>query len=451
MFYEFKLLSLFAACSVKLAASATLSESSSSLNERSTSQSSPPLPPKQDPFYTAPASFESANPGTVLRIRPAPGNVTSNFNGSSSAYNILFRTTDSRYQPSWAVTTLLVPESVPQSSPNGGSITSALLSYQIPYNSADVDASPSFYLNSPLKSLGIIGTDIATALGHGWYVNVPDFEGPLASFGAGVQEGHATIDSIRAVLSLRDVGLTSDVRYAMWGYSGGSIASEWAAELQVQYAPELNFSGLAIGGVPPNATGLLQNIDGTPAAGLIPSALLGLTSQYPAAYEYLVSKLKKSGPHNSTGFLAAKNFSFVEAHVAFANQSIFDFYFEGGYAALEDPIIQKIFDSDGYMGYHGVPQMPVFVYKAIHDEYSLVGDTDSLVARYCAVGTNVLYQRNKAGVHLDEETNGDARALDWLSSVFDGTYATKYSHQGCTVEDVTVNITSTAQFYFPPG
>jgi hypothetical protein len=41
------------------------------------------------------------------------------------------------------------------------------------------------------------------------------------------------------------------------------------------------------------------------------------------------------------------------------------------------------------MGYHGVPSMPVFVYKAIQDEFSPVADTDTLVERYCGVGANI--------------------------------------------------------------
>lgn len=39
-----------------------------------------------------------------------------------------------------------------------------------------------------------------------------------------------TVDSVRAVLS-SGFGLASDARLALWGYSGGSLASEWAAEV----------------------------------------------------------------------------------------------------------------------------------------------------------------------------------------------------------------------------
>lgn len=148
-----------------------------------------PIPPSKDPFYTAPPQYELATPGEVLRVRVAPGNLTSIIGNSSTAYNILYRTTDSRYKPAWAVTTLFIPLSNTTSSSNGTSIGSALLSYQYPYDSTDVDASPSydFYIDAP-----IWWSDVSLALGRGWYVNVPDYEGPLASFAAGVQSGHAT-------------------------------------------------------------------------------------------------------------------------------------------------------------------------------------------------------------------------------------------------------------------
>lgn len=77
--------------------------------------------------------------------------------------------------------------------------------------------------------------DISTGLANGWFVNVPDYEGPLASFTAGVLSGHSTIDSIRAVFNAKHIlKIDKDARFAMWGYSGGALASEWAAELQVQ-------------------------------------------------------------------------------------------------------------------------------------------------------------------------------------------------------------------------
>jgi hypothetical protein len=387
-----------------------------------------PLPPSQDPFYTAPAGYEDTEPGTILRIRFAPGNLTTITGNCSTIHNIVYRTTNSRYEPSWAMTTLFIP-----SSPSSNN--SALLSYQIPYNSADIDASPSYSLYSDAGR----PLDIAAALGRGWYVNVPDFEGPLASFALGVQEGHATLDSVRAVLHPR-FALGKDIRYAMWGYSGGSIASEWAAELQVQYAPELSFAGVALGGLVPNVTSIIETITGTMWAGLVPSGLLGMTSQNPEAHDFLLSNLKTSGPYNQTEFLSAYHMNGTQALVTFAGQNIFD-YLEGGIATYNSPILQKIFDSNGFMGYHGVPEMPMFLYKAIADELAPIRDTDELVQRYCDVGASILYQRNEIGGHVAEETNGDARAFEWLSGVLEGTSGLKNPLVGCIIEDVAVNVT----------
>lgn len=352
-----------------------------------------PVAPLQDPWYTAPHRFEDRKPGTVLRIREAPGNLTSLFNNCSTAYNILYRTTNDRYKPDWAVTTVLVPD---VNAP-------ALLSYQIPYDSAYLDASPSYALYSNADNYSEYRVDISIGLSDGWFVNIPDYEGPLASFTAGVQAGHATIDSIRAVLSVhKKLGLAEGARYAMWGYSGGALASEWAAELQVQYAPELNFSGAALGGLAPNTTSTLFTINRSSSVGLAAvslsgfrglseptdtdllnqSSYLGATSQYPEGREYLLSRLRTSGPYNATGFLAALNYTLGQAHAAYAYQDIGD-YFIGGIDDLVSVVPRTISNRNGILGYHGVPQMPLFVYKAIVDEISVVEDTDSLVAEYC--------------------------------------------------------------------
>ncbi|CZR68880.1 related to lipase 1 [Phialocephala subalpina] len=404
----------------------------SSLRSRGITYSTTPTPPSQDPWYTVPANFENTAPGTILRVRVAPGNIPSIIGNCSQAYHLLYRTTDARYRPSWAVTTLYVPLS-PTNATSSGSTGDALLSYQFPYNSADVDSSPSY-----TWAAGVQSPDLPNALGLGWYVNFPDFEGPLAAFPAGIQEGHAVLDSIRAVLS-SGFGLSPSTRYAMWGYSGGSVSSTWAAELQAAYAPELNFSGMAIGGIVPNVTNTFNLISGNFYAGLLPAGLLGITAQYPEAREYLVSRLKINGTYNATTFLKSLDIDFETGNILYQYQDIFN-YFIGGKADLEVPLIQDIFNANGYQGYHGIPQMPTFVYKAIHDELSPVEDSDALVDRYCSVRANILYQRNTVGSHLDEDSNGDARAFEWLKTVLNGSYGSQYSTEGCTIQNVTVGV-----------
>lgn len=264
---------------------------------------------------------------------------------------------------------------------------------------------------------------------------MPDHEGPTASFAMGIQEGHATLDSIRAVLSSNLLSKAASTKYAMWGYSGGSIASEWASELQEQYAPELKFSGMAIGGCVPNITEARDNLTGSAWAGLLPGLYLGLTSQDADARQYLSSRLKTSGPYNATGFLQDLKLTIYDAFAFYANQNVFS-YFTGGRADLEVPLLNNIARRNWYQGYHGVPHMPTFVYKAIGDDFSNVKSTDTLVERWCGTGVAVEYQRNTVGGHISEITNGRQRALDWLKTVFDD----KVEVGGCVVKNVTVGI-----------
>ncbi|KAK8034704.1 LIP-domain-containing protein [Apiospora rasikravindrae] len=403
-----------------------------------------PIPPSQDPWYTAPSGFESTAPGTILRMRSDPSNITKVASKCSSAYNILYRSTNAAYQPSWAVTTLLISSIADEL--NGTQPRSKLLSYQIPYNTANVDQSPSYTLSLEKVDNSQGGAtsplvDINNMLDRGWAVNVPDHEGPLAAFVAGPREGYAVLDSVRAVLSSERIpGGVNGTSYAMWGYSGGSIASMFAAELQAPYAPELTFAGMAVGGLVTNLTETYDLKNASPWAYLFPNMLLGVTAEFPAARQYLVSQLKVEGPYNATGFQAVLNLNTSDAQATYATQNISD-YFVSGRAILDAPELSPVLGNNAYVGYHGIPQMPVFSYKAIHDDFATIQASDQVLERFCAVGANVMNQRNTVGDHISEISNGQPRALKWLDSALSGTLVQERTVFGCKTEDVTVNTT----------
>lgn len=242
-----------------------------------------------------------------------------------------------------------------------------------------------------------------------------------------MQAGHATIDSIRAVQSL----VPGNASIALWGYSGGSFASAFAAELAEQYAPELAISGVALGG-------LLVNLTETALiTGLIqPPGVLGLTAQYPEAREYILDQLHDTGPYNKSTFLAALHNSPQQDIDLYGNQSIWP-YFRDGQGTLQNRMLQRIVHSETILGYHGTPQMPLFVYKAVHDEATPIASTDALADRWCGVGVEVLYQRNVVGGHGDEARSGNGHALEWLGAVFDGERDVGFPTHGCRIEDVS--------------
>lgn len=222
---------------------------------------------------------------------------------------------------------------------------------------------------------------------------------------------------------------------------GGSIASEWALEFQEQYAPELKFTGAALGGLVPNTTYVFDTVGGTEFASHGMAGLLGVTSQYPDAYNYVISQLKTSGPYNKTGFLSIRNMSYEQGHATFANQSMYD-YFVDGNAVMQAPPVKRALQLNTIMTYHGVPQTPLFIYKAIHDEVTPVDQTDDYVQRSCALGVNILYERNAVGGHEDEFVNGDARAFAWLQTVLDGSYE-QHAMSACEIRNVSVGSVNT--------
>jgi hypothetical protein len=412
----------------------------SNIHLRNTDSAQPILPSK-DSFYTAPAGYEHTLPGSILRHRSVPGNLSAVTGNCSASYHILYRTTDSNYGPAWAVTTLFIPKTI-----NNTDHTS-LLSYQIPYDAASIDGGPSYLLSAG----GF--PDIGVALGQGWVVSAPDFEGSHAAFGLGITAGYAVLDSIRAVKSFTPSSFTkqqdgvakdANIHTALWGYSGGSLASLWALELHAGYAPDLHLNGAAVGGIVANVTSTLDELSGTFAAGLLPSLLLGITALDTTARAELVAQLK---PANASIFLSALNMNFFEASVAFDNQDVIGDYFINGLAPiLAQPAIKHVMDNNDYLGYHGIPQVPIFVYKAIGDELAPIKDTDHLVEDiYCKLGVDIRYERNTVGGHNSENANGIARSRQVLTWMLDGTNEGEVVPigGGCTVVDVTVGVATT--------
>ncbi|KAK0713719.1 secretory lipase-domain-containing protein [Lasiosphaeria miniovina] len=392
--------------------------------------------PSQDPWYSAPDGWEAATPGSVLKVRHHAYNNTAGLAipHARDTFQVLFRSTNSQKNATWAVTTVFLPAN-PRctNSTLASNCTQPILSYQLPYDTSCLDASPSFGLQ-----FGEPYGEIAAALARGWWVSVPDYEGPLASYGANIVAGYITLDSARAVVNVSgstEYGMRH-ARVALWGYSNGASATETAAEFAAAYAPGLQLAGAAIGGLAPDVAAAGPQLSQTQVAGLLVQGLIGVTSQYPEQRAYLVSRLNPSGPYNGTEFFWASYMSGWQSLLYFCYVDIFA-YFIGGQADLQDVRIVNMFLKEGTLGRFGLPNTKMFVYHALDDDMAPIKDTDALVERFCGDGANVLYHRNHWGGHNDELTNGRQRALDFLGDVLDGTNILSAPATGCQTVDVT--------------
>ncbi|CAI7604197.1 unnamed protein product [Penicillium pancosmium] len=389
-------------------------------------------PPSQDSWYRQPSDIERYSPGDVIRSRHVAPQLESflSFPANVSVKSVtqyLFRTTDNLRTPVASVATLIEPFHAD---------SSKLLGYQTFYDSASLDCSPSYTLRAKnddpelaMRNLNL-SVDIAfmaSALNLGWWVLTTDYEGLNAEYTVGIQSGNAVLDSVRAVLREGPgEGLSENPRYALWGYSGGALACSWAAELQPAYAPELDFAGVALGGLTPNVSSVLNTIHNGVYAGLAFRGIYGMAKAYPNLTRWMEQELV---PLKSEEFFAIAGGCNSDG----TSQDLYRF-FKNGEASFKKEIPQAVFKWSGQMGIHGTPTAPLFIYKATGDEISPVADTEFLVKQYCSRGVDVEYHRDLVGNHETEAITGSASALEWLHDRLDGNAVVG----GCHTEDVVL-------------
>lgn len=214
--------------------------------------------PADDPFYNGPAGWSDTAPGTVLQTRTVQLAPTAT-PLPIQATQVLYRTTGQQGEPSATVATIIRPPAA--------STPPRLISYQNAYDSLTADCDPSYMLRGGGGGSLPDAVIIAGYLAAGFTVVVSDYEGTNLAYGAGRQSGNATLDGIRA--ALHTLGAPTGTPVGITGFSGGSIATEFAAELAPAYAPELNIIGTAAGGMPADMAATIDYVDGSPQWALV--------------------------------------------------------------------------------------------------------------------------------------------------------------------------------------
>jgi pimeloyl-ACP methyl ester carboxylesterase len=141
---------------------------------------------------------------------------------------------------------------------------------------------PSTLLETGIEYEGVL---ISGLLARGYGVAVTDYQG-LGTSGTHTYvnraaEGQAVLDAIRAAQRLPEANLPDAGPVATAGYSQGGGASAAAAELQPQYAPELDLRGSYAGAPPADLKVVGHNLDGHYAAAFLAYAILSLEAAYP--------------------------------------------------------------------------------------------------------------------------------------------------------------------------
>ncbi|AZA12403.1 lipase family protein [Corynebacterium gerontici] len=226
-------------------------------------------------FYDFNGDLGAFQPGDIIRSRTLQYHVLG-VPTPLRVVQLLYKTSDANGAPQANVTSIAIPNNF-----NG-----SMVSYHSVYDSLNPEHSPSRAIAGNVSlgtaSMGVETAFFANLLNQGYAMALPDIEGPEARFAVGPEYGRVTLDGLRA--AMRSGELPKDVQIAMMGYSGGSIATSWAAALAPEFAPDVNehLIGAAMGGVLVAPANNIGYIDGSPVwAGISAMTIVGVSRAIP--------------------------------------------------------------------------------------------------------------------------------------------------------------------------
>jgi Secretory lipase len=293
-----------------------------------------------------------------------------------------------------------------------------VLSYQCAIDAMSSRCFPSYALRRRAKALGSIAQFelllITAALAEGWAVSVPDHEGALGLWGAPYEPGYRVLDGIRAAMSSERIALSPSSPIALWGYSGGGLASAWAAEVSADYAPELDLVGAVLGSPVGDLGNTFRRLNGGLFAGLPALVVAALVHTYPELDRVIK---ENTGEEGRALLERLEKLTTAEAVIQMAGKDMGDFLTAPLEQVLSTPEVSHVFE-DIKLG-SAVPAPPVLIVQAVHDYLIDVDDIDALADAYSAGGADVTYHRDAFNEHMVLHPLSAPMALRWLTDRFD--------------------------------
>jgi hypothetical protein len=206
------------------------------------------------------------------------------------------------------------------------------------------------------------------------------------------------------------------------GYSGGAIATGWAASLQPSYAPELDIKGWVHGGTPANLTGTMLYIDNTAFSGFLPAAVAGLAkpSAYGAELNPIINRILT--PMGKSKYEFAQSNCAVADLLSFPEMSLLSTSVQTlGPGLISQPTVASVL-AQNIMGLHKSqsPTAPVYIYHATQDEIIPYANASTLVDSWCGYGASVNFTTYENGGHATTEIIGLPDVIQFVEAAFAG-------------------------------
>ncbi|MET9487128.1 lipase family protein [Nocardia sp. NPDC006630] len=343
--------------------------------------------PDVDPFYTPPADLGGYANGAILRSRES---ALFGVALPIKVWQVQYKSTDAEGRPTTGVATVLVPDA-----PWTGAGPRPLVSYQIAEDGLGIQCASSYVLRAGLQAGTNNAQDqeapiAALLLQHNWAVVISDYEGPQERFIDRGQEAHSALDGIRAAVAFAPAQLGPGAPLAAFGYSGGAFATVSMMELQPRYAPELNFTGFAAGGIPADVAAGIAMDNGTKNVGLPVFALAALDRLSPE------SNIPAQVDESTRAAIAAAGQQCVQQVVTDnAFRQITDVSETADLA--RNPVIAAA-ATEQNPG-QSIPAVPMYAWHSTLDDALPIAPVDALIDKYCAAGATVTYHRTDVPQH----------------------------------------------------
>lgn len=358
--------------------------------------------PAGNAFYTPPSPLPAGSPGDVIWARTAPS-----IDASSTAYKILYRSTDIAGNAIAVSGTLLVPNAAWT-----GSGTRPLTAYASGTQGWADSCAPSREMDSNSFDEGFAVTNL---LAKGWAVVVTDYPGLGTpgdhQYNVGISEGHSVLDALRAATRLPEAGLSSSTKMAVEGYSQGGGAAGWAAQQKTTYAPALNLVGVAGGGTPANLQAVKANIDGSAFFAFLAGTAIGFRAAYPSlnVNQYLTL-------YGQLAISALNGMCQLPALALYAGHHLTEYTKNN-----EDPTATAAFTAALNANNLGAikPAVPVLQYHGANDEVIPYAVEQTLHSQWCAKGATSQL-KSYIGEHVTTQLLAQTDVVTWIANRFAG-------------------------------
>jgi triacylglycerol lipase len=234
-------------------------------------------------------------------------------------------------------------------------------------------------------------------------------------FGAPFEPGYCVLDGVRAALNHAPLNLSPEAPIGLWGYSGGGLATAWAAEVYDAYAPELNVAGAVLGSPVGDLGSTYHRLNGKFFSGLPTMVVGALMHSYPDFRRVIEDHVTADG---RALFDKLAKMTTAQAVMRLRKHDMADMLDRPIDEILDMPEVQHVFDNIK-LGI-AAPTMPVLIVQAVHDRIISVDDIDRLADSYSAGGTDVTYHRDRFCEHILLHPFSAPMALRWLRDRFDG-------------------------------